>query len=62
VEGPLKRFRDRCNTFKLEDGLKTNSGLIGPSYLNSWKNMHLEYTSKLDSTTTLKIGEKLNLN
>jgi hypothetical protein len=32
-KGPLKLFRDRSNTVKLEDWLKINAGSIGPSNL-----------------------------
>jgi hypothetical protein len=46
--GPLKSFRDRSNTFKLEDGLKIDAGSIRPSNLFILKflknNLHFQYT------------------
>jgi len=46
--GPLKLFRDRSNTFKLEDGLKIDAGSIRPSSLFILKflknNLHSQST------------------
>jgi hypothetical protein len=46
--GPLKLFRDRSNTFKLEHALKINARSIRPSNLLILKflknNLHLQHT------------------
>jgi hypothetical protein len=45
--GPLKLFRNRSNTFKLEDGLKIDAGSIRPNLfiLKFLKNnLHFQHT------------------
>jgi hypothetical protein len=48
--GPLKLFRDRSNTFKVEDGLKIDARSIRPSNLFILKflknNLHFQHTIK----------------
>jgi hypothetical protein len=57
-KGPLKLFRDKSNTFKLEDGLKINAGSIGPPKLFILKflknNLHFQYTSISNDLKTFK--------
>ncbi len=57
-KGPLKLFRDKSNTFKLEDGLKIDAGSIGPPKLFILKflknNLHFQYTTRSNDLTTFK--------
>ncbi len=57
-KGPLKLFRDKSNTFKLEDGLKIDAGSIGPPKLFILKflqnNLHFQHTSRSNDLTTFK--------
>jgi hypothetical protein len=62
-KGPLKLFRDKSNTFKLEDGLKIDAGSIGPPKLFILKflknNLHFQYTTRSNDLTTFKKRTKV---
>jgi hypothetical protein len=57
-KGPLKLFRDKSNTFKLEDGLKIDAGSIRSPKLFILKflknNLHFQYTTRSNDLTTFK--------
>ncbi len=57
-KGPLKLFRDKSNTFKLEDALKIDAGSIGPEKLFILKflkkNLHFQYIIRSNDLTTFK--------
>jgi hypothetical protein len=57
-KGPLKLFRDKSNTFKLEDRLKIDVGFIGPPnwfILKFLKNsLHFQYTTRSNDLKTFK--------
>ncbi len=57
-KGPLKLFRNKPNTFKLEDGLKIDAGFIGPP---NWfilkflkNNLHFQYTTRSNDLKAFK--------
>jgi hypothetical protein len=60
---PLKLFRDKSNTFNLEDGLKIDAGSIGPPKLFILKflknNLHFQYTMKSNDQQNSKEGTNL---
>jgi len=59
---PLKLFRDKSNTFKLEDRLKIDARSIGPLKLFILKflknNLHFQYTIRSNDLTTFKRRDK----
>jgi len=62
-KGPVNSFRDKSNTFKLEDGLKIDARFIGPSKLFILKflknNLHFQYTITSNDLTTFKRRDKV---